>query len=113
MTCHALSHVARLPCELPSDHAGQHRHGRTTWGTDVRRRSGRHVNPRHLLTLDPADYALQRQAADHALEPNWTEWARHVLNIAACDELGLDPLDRTPIAQSSEAPPAEARGAKR
>ncbi len=41
--------------------------------------------------------ALQGRAVEHALEPSWAEWARHVLNLAACDELGLDPLDRTPI----------------
>ncbi len=77
----------------------------------VQRRPVRH---QRTITLDPADYALQREAAVHALEPSWTEWARHVLNLAACDELGLDPLDRTPLPQTSKAPQAtRAHGAKR
>ena len=59
-------------------------------------RSGRHANPRKLITAPAEDWAIMQRAAEHALEPSLAEWARHVLVIAACDELGLDPLDRTP-----------------
>ena len=64
------------------------------WVLNVSRHAGKHRNPRRLLTFTPDELELWERAVEHAEWPDsWADWARHVLTIAAADELKLDPLE--------------------
>lgn len=61
---------------------------------------GVHRQSQRLLRAPEAVFALVDRAIAHNAESEQTggysgfsEWARHVLVIAAADELGIDPLD--------------------
>lgn len=58
-----------------------------------RQRSGKHADPRRKLSAPPECWELWERAREHALDDSWAEWARHVLTIAAADELGIDPQE--------------------
>ncbi len=56
-------------------------------------KSGEHAAPRRKLSAPQEAWDLWEQARKHALDNSWAEWARHVLTIAAADELGIDPQE--------------------
>lgn len=55
--------------------------------------SGKHAEPRRKLSAPQEAWDLWERARQHALDDNWAEWARHVLTVAAADELGIDPSE--------------------
>lgn len=64
--------------------------------TTPRRRgdkSGRHEAPRRKLSAPQEAWDLWERARAHAADASWAEWARHVLTVAAADELGIDPAE--------------------
>jgi len=72
-----------------------------------RARSGDHTAPRRKLSASREQWALWAQAVEHAGDAHWADWAREMLDLAACDELGLCPVTREAL--SIPADPQSAR----
>ncbi len=63
---------------------------------DPRRRggkAGKNLQPSRLLRAPAELWALLDRAVEHADCDGFSDWARHVLALAAADELGIDPLE--------------------
>lgn len=55
--------------------------------------SGKHSEKRRKIAGSTELWDFLDRAVDHAQDDSFAEWARHVMIIAAADELGIDPQE--------------------